>query len=205
MNNPETHYELAALPERRRIAWAPALANGAALLSLIGMVSNLPDVDFAFRQLTPILICLAVGAGAGLVSVEMSESADRLLARLRAIGEVELPAGVEAAKQLASLEQQMSQSEAARYRSTCDLIEVRARSIREADAVVRRFQDFRAEVDAWDAALERGRRTLREYKSTKGIDRSPLIPVVIAAPPPSMTKATTASWSTSPAGIRSPD
>lgn len=65
---------------RDRLAWAPVLANGAAVLALAGIVGNVDDPDAALRALTTPLICFGAGLTAGILATTAQANALEALA-----------------------------------------------------------------------------------------------------------------------------
>jgi hypothetical protein len=67
----ETTARYAALADQAalRLNWAPALANGAAVVALAGIVGNVPSPDTALTALSWPLGLFSLGAGLGLASI----------------------------------------------------------------------------------------------------------------------------------------
>lgn len=63
-----------ALEQSLKMVWAPAIANGAAVLAAAQIIGNAPHPDAALRALTPTLALFALGLLAGVGVIEYAAS-----------------------------------------------------------------------------------------------------------------------------------
>lgn len=73
------YHELASQTESR-IYWAPAIANGSAILALAGIVGNVSSPDTALSALTGPLAIFSTGLALGIISIALSAEAYSVVA-----------------------------------------------------------------------------------------------------------------------------